>query len=247
MTLPDTTIIAARISFASRAFRVPLMLSSGPITEITEATAEVQVRVGGREAVGRGSIYLGDLWAWPDPQYPHLQRDAAMRDACETIAAGLPALCGGAAAHPLELGMRLHCAIVSSSSEWEADFSIRMPPLARAVCLSPFDAALHDAVGLALGVSAFALYDEPAALPLTDTWFPAQGAVAAIAATLQPPRPALTAWMVVGVTDDPQAELAFWIGERGYHAFKLKLSGQENSVDVARTIEVYRAAKARRS
>jgi L-alanine-DL-glutamate epimerase-like enolase superfamily enzyme len=237
MTAYRTSIIAARVSFAMRSFRTPLLLSSGPITEITEATAEVQVSVNGREAVGRGCIYLSDLWAWPDPQRAHAERDAAMRTACEAIASGLPGLCGGEEAHPLELGMRLHQAVLSGGAG-----SI-MPPLARAVCLSPFDAALHDAVGLASGRSAFALYHEPAVLPLADEWFPARGAIAAIAATLRSAQPALTAWLVVGTSGDPQTELLPWVRDQGYHAFKLKLGGTDNAVDVARTVAVYRAAK----
>src|SRR5689334_17034561 len=114
-SLYDAEILSAAVSFVPRSFLKPLLLSSGPITEITEAQAEVRVRVQGREAVGRGSIYLSDLWGWPDPALSHLVRDAAMRKACEQIAARLADLCGGEPHHPLELGMRLHEAVTGHS------------------------------------------------------------------------------------------------------------------------------------
>ena len=231
-----TRILAARVSFRPRPFRVPLVLSSGPISEITEAEAEVTVRVAGREGTGRGVIYLSDLWAWPDPARSHAHRERRMQELCTRIADRLSELCGGDPAHPLELGLRLHEAVLTLA------LSDSMPPLARAVCLSPFDAALHDAVGQAQQRSAFAFYEEPVALPSADAYFPDGGAAQAIARTLQPPQSALTAWLVVGTTE-PLDRMADWVQKRGYHAFKLKLGGKESATDAARTIEVYRTAR----
>ena len=50
----QTTILEARAQFVPQSFLRPLIISSGKITEITEAQAEVRVRVEGREALGRG-------------------------------------------------------------------------------------------------------------------------------------------------------------------------------------------------
>jgi hypothetical protein len=162
----QTTVLEARVRFVPQTFVRPLIISSGKITEITEAQAEVRVRVDGREAVGRGSIYLSDLWAWPDPAFTHAQRDAVLRKLCLDIAQKLAAMCGGEAAHPLELGLRLHESVCREKSP---------PVLARAVCLSPFDAAIHDAVGIALGRSAFDFYREPVPLPTADPHFAGRG------------------------------------------------------------------------
>jgi L-alanine-DL-glutamate epimerase-like enolase superfamily enzyme len=222
--------------FRLRPFRVPLVLSSGPITEITEAEAEVVIRVNGGEAKGRGVIYLSDLWAWPDADLSHAHRDGRMQELCRQIAIDLRDLCGGEPFHPLELGLRLHKAVHS------LELPDAMPILARSVCLSPFDAALHDAVGQALERSAFALYEDDASLPSADAYFPQKGAAKAIAQTLLPPQSALTAWLIVGTTE-PLDSMAGWIRDRRYHAFKLKLSGKDNTTDIARTIEVYRAAR----
>lgn len=232
-------ILDARVSFQTQPFQTPLMLSSGPITEITQAEAQVVVEVGGRQGIGQGVIYLSDLWAWPDLSRSHVERDARMRGLCLRLAAELPDLCGGEPAHPLELGLRLHASVAA------LDLPDGMPPLARQVCLSPFDAAIHDAAGQALQCSAFSFYTDytdPTPLPSADPLFPEEGALQAVRQILRPPRMTQRAWLVVG-TAEPLERMQEWIRERGYHAFKLKLSGKDNAADVARTVEVFRSAR----
>jgi hypothetical protein len=119
-------ILAASVTFREQPFAKPLQLSSGTITEITEATATVRVRIGGQEAEGRGSIYLSDLWAWPDPALTHAQRDAEMRRLCLQLAdAPWPG-----ESHPLEAGLRLHARAAAMTAD-------PVPLLARLVCASP--------------------------------------------------------------------------------------------------------------
>lgn len=230
----DTHILEAHVAFIERPFLSPLILSSGAITTLPEAVATVRVRVGGREATGRGSIYLSDLWAWPDPALRHEQRDTALRALCSRIADGLWGFCGGEAAHPLELGLRLHASVCHRAES--------PPVLARAMCASPFDAAIHDAVGQALGISAFGFYDEYSPLPSADPFFAGGSACRAIRKTLVSPRRALKAWYVVTKNDDMDT-LRPWVCDRGYRCFKIKLLGRDNDYDVARTVEVYRMVR----
>jgi L-alanine-DL-glutamate epimerase-like enolase superfamily enzyme len=230
----QTTILDSRLRFVDRSFLHPLIISSGAISQITEATAEVTVRVEGREATGRGSMYLSDLWAWPEPSVSHADRDARLRALCRQINGSLFAMCGGEAAHPLELGLRLHDQVCREKSP---------PVLARAMCASPFDAAIHDAVGIALGRSAFDFYAQPAEIPSGDRYFRG-GACAAIARTLQsPPRRQLRAWYLAGKNDRLDQDIGPWIRNRGYHCFKIKIFGRDNTYDVARTVEVYQGVK----
>ena len=229
-----TEILDASVTFVNQPFATPLVLSSGPIDRATQATAEVTVRVGGKEATGRSSIYLGHLWAWPDPGFSHEEKDAILRELCEEIAGDLRALCGGEAAHPLELGLRLHDNICDQPTP---------PTLARAVCAGPFDAAIHDAAGIALGISAFEFYKQSVPLPTADVYFADRNACAAIGRAIQPPRGELDAWYIVGKNDSMEEDVAPWIRDRGYRCFKIKVLGQDNAQDVARTVEVYRAAK----
>ena len=165
----DTKIVGAGVAFDNQRLIAPLRLSSGPITELTQATATVMVEVAGRRGVGRGSIYLSDLWAWPDPELSHDERDRMLRDYCSEIAADLPNLCGPAA-HPLELGLRLHARCVDpgagrrpaacdltgrshvpcpgrtrGSAPTGPDACPAMPVLARAAQITDANAAVFDA------------------------------------------------------------------------------------------------------
>lgn len=233
-----TTILDASVSFHAQRLAAPLVLSTGTIEELTEATAEVLVEVDGMRATGRGSIYLSDLWAWPSQTLSHPQRDEALRQTCQSIAAELPALTRTRGWHPLELGLRIHELARTTSAPLDP------PALARAMCGSPFDAAMHDAAGIALGRSAFSLYEESAAIPSADQYFPESGACRAVADVIQKPRAELPAWFVVSMGDDLDATLRPAIARRGYRCFKLKLYGRDNQADAARTAEVYRAALA---
>lgn len=230
----QSRIAEASVEFIPRTLRVPMRLSSGLITEVTEARARVTVEVGGRQATGQGAIYLSDLWSWPDSSLTHAARDVAMRRCCVSIAEDLIEMCGGKPAHPTELGLRLH-----ERLQADTESPVRAA-LARAVCGSPFDAAIHDAAGHALECSAFSFYDEPAPLPAADAWFPREGTSAAIAQVLlKPPRTYFDAWLCISQNDSLDAEVAPWIRERGYRCFKLKLSGKDSTTDVARTMAVY--------
>lgn len=164
-------ILAAEISFCSQPFAKPLQLSSGTIEELTQATVSVVGESGGRRATGRGTIFLSDLWAWPDDTLSHAERDAALRQLCERLAAEVPTYFRNERLHPLELGLRLHHLACH-----EVAIQPSPPILARAMCASPFDAAIHDAAGQALGRSAFALYGETISLPSADAYFPGGGA-----------------------------------------------------------------------
>ncbi len=230
-------ILGSSVEFSNQPLAVPMQLSSGTISLLTEAKVTVHIRVAGRKATGRGSIYLSDLWAWPDPSLSHEIRDRCLRDFCLHLAKYLPTLCGGEAAHPLELALRLHhSADILSFGP--------IPRLARAMAMSPFDAAIHDATGLALGRSAFRFFDQSEPIPSADFYFPEQGgACRAINAMLRrPPRRELKAWVIVNKNDDLPAALQPWVVQRGYRCLKLKLMGRDPAADVARTVEAWRAA-----
>lgn len=230
-----TRILRAAVEFTTQPFARPLQLSSGVITEITEARARVRVRVGDTEAEGRGSIYLSDLWAWPGGALDHRAKDAAMRALCETFAGNLRDCCAGEESHPLELGMRLH--------EHAGGMTSEVPLLARAVCASPFDAAVHDAAGVALGVSAFDLFTEDFAAPSADALFAGRSAAAAIRKIIRPPQLRLPAWWVVSAREDDLRETVRPAVEKsGYACFKVKVLGKDNARDAERVAEIHRAA-----
>jgi L-alanine-DL-glutamate epimerase-like enolase superfamily enzyme len=141
--------------------------------------------------------------------------------------------------HSLELGLQLHhlaCHDVAIDPS--------PPALARAMCASPFDAAIHDAAGQALGRSSFALYEDAVELPSADAYFPEDGACHAVRKIIREPRFELPAWYIVGMDESLETSLVPAIRRHGYWCFKLKLTGRDNALDVDRTIDVYRTARA---
>ncbi|HRJ71239.1 MAG TPA: hypothetical protein PLS03_03385 [Terrimicrobiaceae bacterium] len=230
-------VLDASVEFLDQPFLKPLQLSSGLITQATEARVAVTVRVDGREGTGRGSIYLSDLWAWPGMSPDRAEKDRVLRALCTTLAGSLAAACGGEDEHPLELGLRLHHTISVPA------YAPGIPLLARAVCGSPFDAAIHDAAGQVLGRSAFEFYGKSVAIPSADKWFPGKGAVAAIRETLREPVRELDAWWIVGAGDDLEGAVGPAVRERGMRCFKIKALGRDNDADAARVAEISRAAR----
>jgi L-alanine-DL-glutamate epimerase-like enolase superfamily enzyme len=236
----NTHILNAAVEFFARPFASPLLLSTGAIRDVPEARVRVVVRVAGREAEGRGNILLSDLWAWPDPAVPHEARVAAMRALCCDLAARLAALCGGEPAHPLVLGLRLHRALHADPPAVPA-----MPLLARAVCASPLDAAIHDAVGQALGRSAFDFYGPDVSLPEADEDVPGGALPEAVRNLIEhKPLTRLAAWWIVGAHDDLEAMVKPAVKRHGFRCFKLKLPARDPAADAARTAEVFRAVRA---
>lgn len=237
-----TEIVSAEVVFEKQPFDRPLMLSTGAIEQITEAIAVVRVRVDGKEAEGRGSIYLSDLWAWPDPALDHATRDAAMRAYCNSLAENLAEICGHSG-HPLSLGLRLHDVVIED--EQPLDGHTLPPALARAVCSSPFDAAIHDATGIALGVSAFDWYTQTQPIAEADKYFGGEGETCNAIAKLVSSQPATHSpcWWIVGKADDLENDLLPKVQEQGLFAFKLKIMGKDAAEDAARTAQIAQAAR----
>ena len=240
----QTHIIAARVTFKRQAFAKPLLLSTGAIQFATQADVVVRAVTDGRAADGRGCIYLSDLWSWPDPALAHEVRDTAMREYCRFLAARLAAITG-AAAHPLSLGLRLHHAVVGGGETvgLKANAEPQPSALARAVCASPFDAAIHDAAGRALGLNAFQLYESACPIPEADAYF--QGGVcrAIQRLVLRPPRTTSPAWWIVGRNDDLENGVRPAVEHGGYFAFKVKIMGQDAHADAERTAQLAQAAR----
>lgn len=235
-------LIEAAVRFEEVALAAPVVLSTGSITHTTVATATVTLEAGGAVAMGKGSIGLSELWSWPDSALARTVRARVLRDGCAQIAARLPRLCGDEAAHPLELGLRLNAAVGRDDDIFGGGPSPFR--LARTLCASPFDAAIHDAAGLALDRSAFTLYEEDEPVPSADPLFVPRNATSAIRALLRPRAGPRDAWLVVGPRDDLADDVPRVIRERGYRCFKLKLSGRDPVADAALTASVYRVALA---
>jgi L-alanine-DL-glutamate epimerase-like enolase superfamily enzyme len=227
-------ISSSRVSFTQRSLSEPLILSSGTISEVTEAEVTVYVESNRIEGVGKGSVYLSDLWAWPGSTPSREIKLDAMKTMCRRISAELPVICPDAQ-HPLEHGLRLHRLAIEDNTYRSVDSE-----LARALCASPFDAAIHDATGIALGMSAMRFYDAPATIPSADSLF-SDGAVTAIRQVLRQPVPLLPGWYIAGPAT-PADAVRKAVEDYGIRQIKLKTSGIDPQRDAEQTATVYSVA-----
>jgi len=113
------------------------------------------------------------------------------------------------------------------------------------MCASPFDAAIHDAAGLALGRPALEIYDQVKPVPSSDDLFPGSGAIAEVAATLRPtPVRLFNAWFVASPADDLRTLADEWVRRRGYRCAKLKVTGTDPRQDATFTVRVFEQMRA---
>jgi L-alanine-DL-glutamate epimerase-like enolase superfamily enzyme len=258
----DGRIESAEITFSDERLAVPLRLSKGVISEITYA----EVSIGwltrqGEHARGRGAILLSDLWAFPHPTLDHAAKDRAMRALCTTLAELLPA--DGDYGDPLQKHHWLEACLANAVAAVEAQEGWRvgtLPQLAALNCLSPFDAAIHDGWGRAIGGSVYQLY--------TGDWLNAdlshylKGELAGRypGDYLTPRRTSLRIQHVVGVGDaltpdpalvpalpDLPADLTSWVKRDALSSFKIKSKGQDPLVDAQRVAAVYNTVRAAQS
>ena len=253
----DVRVDALDLTFHNERLAVPLHLSRGAISEVTYAKVviEVQTRAGQTQR-GTGAIFLSDLWAFPDPAYDHAQKDLAMRTLCQAIGDALRA--GDELGDPLEKGHALEAVLPGLVAQVEATLPFlkrgAIPYLAALNCLSPFDAAVHDAWGRALGGSAYAFYGAAWLNADLGVYLGTDFAGRYPDTFLGQRRTRLRPQHVVGVSDALTPEtaqaagstlptnLTDWIRRDGLTCFKLKARGQDPGIDAQRLGDVYRTA-----
>jgi len=254
-----TVVSDASLEFFEQQLAKPLVLSGGAITHVFQVEATVRVRVGELEATGKGAVYLSPLWAWPKSSRTVDERVELLRAICLAAARRINRLCGVGPAHPWDLGLHLHASAVddwplldasaeyhAARREFRAALPSDMPELARVLCLSPFDAALHDAAGAALGCSAMGLYDFSTSIAAADCWFFDGEACRRIRQLLRPtPRRVFPAMFVVGPSDPLESHLDHWILDRRYRRAKLKLMGRDPCADARFVTTVVRGMRQR--
>ena len=249
----DVRILDATIAFSPVPFRAPLKFGGRTVTDtkLINATISVETR-DGRQAVGHGSMPVGNVWAWPSQQITPVVAEHAMMTYAENVAelfASFPDY-----GHPLEIQYA-----VGAEFQHQANHVVRnmqldesLPRLAQLVAISPIDAALHDAFGRVHGSSSFNLLsseycNEDLSLYLDSRFkgeFPAQYTrrepvprlpLYHLVGALDPLTPAET----IGLRDDglPHA-LSDWISADGLTHLKIKLNGDDLDWDTNRVVAV---------
>ncbi len=247
-------VVDASVTFEDYDLRSPLVITGGRIEEVTEAQVSVTVEdERGETASGRGTVFLSAIWAWPQSKHGFVERVDAMQQLCIECADYLPVICAEAA-HPLRHGMRL--------TEWADDHAVpvglrlfirdRIPRLAALVCMSPFDAALHDAYGRLHNISSYDALGREFLDEDLSAWLGECGQGRYLDEFIYPrDREALDAWLVVGsndalreadaddIGDGLPSSVEGWIKRCGYRCFKLKVKGEDASAEAEWVAGVY--------
>ena len=256
----DIRVAAAELFFLPVETRVPLKFGPETLTHVTCARVRLTVRLAnGTTATGWGETPLSVQWVWPSA-VPYEPRHDALKQFCIRLAKAWAAF--DAAGHPLELGHDLQqTELPKLLDAFNADCPAGepMPWLAALVCCSPFDIALHDALGQALGRPTYETYSaEFLSCDLSQFLDPANDSAVQFASRYPAefldanPPSTLPAWHLVGGLD-PLDEgeltgnepddghpvlLSDWIRTDGLTCLKIKLRGSDAEWDYARLAKV---------
>jgi len=256
----DIRVAAGELFFLPVETRVPLKFGAETLTNVTCARVRLTVRLAnGSTATGWGETPLSVQWVWPST-LPYESRHNALKQFCIRLAKTWATF--DAAGHPLELGHDFQQAELPRLLDaFNADCPAGepMPWLAALVCCSPFDIALHDALGQALGRPTYETYT-PEFLSrdlgqfleaADDSEVEFAGRYPAEFLDANPP-PTLPAWHLVGGLDPlDESELtgnepddghpvllSDWIRTDGLTCLKIKLRGNDAGWDYARLAKV---------
>lgn len=152
----DITVLEAQFSTEPCPFRAPLKFGGRIVQGVELLNVWIRVRnPAGEEAIGLGSMPLGNVWAWPSSAVSTEASAAAIRDLTATITRAAEALTDFA--HPLDHVHTLSGNYRALAAEACATHAMgeSMPALAVLLAASPVDAALHDAFGKVNRINAF--------------------------------------------------------------------------------------------
>ncbi len=251
----DVRVVGVQLYLLPIQLRVPLKFGRETLTEVTCARAKLTVEDRrGRRAAGWGETPLSVQWAWPS-NLPYQDRYCAMLDHCKELVDewGQLSMYG----HPIDALEELH-----QASSFAQGFAA-IPLLARLVCTSVFDQALHDAYGILHNIDVYKTYNADwMNRDLSAYLEPAEGADVSFAGMypqdffVQKPPTKLQAWHLVGGLDpidesDLKGDepddgypilLADWIKRDGLKCLKIKLRGLDSEWEYERIVRVGRVA-----
>ncbi len=241
------------------AYRTPIKFGGRVVTDavVVDVTATVETR-DGRQATGLGSMPMGNAWAWPSAKVTGEETLRAMlRLVDRTVEIARDHRDQG---HPLEITHDLAGAFRKAAAEVANEHSLAepIPRLAELVAISPFEAAIHDAYGKALGANSYDLLGaEFVNRDLGEFLTTEFRGEYLDRYTLRQPKPKMPLYHLVGaldpLTDADVAQpvgdglpetLGEWIQADGLTHLKLKLNGDDLAWDVARVTAIEQVAAA---
>jgi len=260
----DIRIDEVRHAYEDYVYRAPYKFGGRVVDRVTLLNVRCRVTTrNGKTAWGFGSMTLGNMWAFPSKTMSYDTTLEAMKALAERMAR-ITADCKEVG-HPLDLAHVLDREYVKAASEVSSARKLDepIPRLCTLVVASPFDAAIHDAFGKVHRRNVFDTYGSDL-LPddLSRYLGPAFRGERLDRALLARPQARIPLFHSVGGLDPLEAKdldrplrdglpetLPDWIAWNGLVRIKVKLSGDDLSWDVARTLAIDRitsAAQAKR-
>lgn len=249
----DIRILDVHYDFEEHQYRTPLKFGGVPTDHCVLFNVAVQVETrDGNVATGRGSMPLGNVWAFPPRYAPFDESLAAMKRLAELAVAATQActLC----THPLLFSETLEPEFLKIASDISETLRLAapMPKLCTVVTTSPIDAALHDAFGKANGLNSYdGLSETFVAADLSHFLNPRFTGKYLDAYTARQPKPKMPLYHLIGALDpltdaditEPLNDglpetLPEWIAADGLTHLKIKLNGDDLDWDVARVLAI---------
>jgi len=238
-------------------YRSPAKFGGRVVNDVTLLNVSVRVRTrDGKEAVGHGSMSMGNIWAWHSQTLTPDQTLQAMIAFGKKVAAG--AENPGEFGHPLEL-------IYDYSKEYQrlADETTQsqniepMVKLAQLVAASPYEAAIFDAYGRVHEANSYNLlskeYCNRDLAYYLNSEFSGEYLDQYV---LEKPKDRMPLYHLVGALDPLDAsdvekplrdglpeDLAEWIPYNGLTHLKIKLNGDDLGWDVNRVLRIDQIAE----
>ncbi len=253
----DIRVRGAALYFIPVQTRVPLKFGTETLTHVTCARVRVTVEDRqGNTAEGWGETPLSVQWVWPSGT-PYDKRLEALKVATASFAHAWTDMPAG---HPIEFA---DC-VLDCLPGFEPIPSVEdepMPLLAKLVCLSAFDIAIHDAFGKLVGLPVYDTYNAQfMSDDLSRMLKPAKGSDVSFRGKypqdflINEPPDKLTGWHLVGgldalddadlTGDEPDdgypVTLRQWIDRDGLTCLKIKLRGNDAEWDYDRLVRVGR-------
>ena len=252
----DIRIVEVRHAFEDFKYRAPYQFGGRTVSDVTLLNVDVRVRTGsGKEAWGFGSMPLGNAWAFPN--VPYDVSLGAMRALADDMRR-LTADCDDSG-HPIDLARVLDPQFLRAADAVgrARSLTVPIPKLCTLVVSSPFDAALHDAYGKVLGVSAYATYTRQYMTgDLSKDLGPQFKGDYPDRYLRSKPQPAMPVFHSVGASDAIEPSdlkqrvedglpntLEEWIRRDGLIRFKIKLNGGNLPVDLDRVVRIDRVVR----
>ncbi len=253
----DIRILNVGYDFEEHKYRTPLKFGGVPTDRCVLFNVRMRVQTrAGKEAEGKGSMPLGNVWAFPPRYAPFDQSLTAMKKLAELAVRATQdcTLC----AHPLELSEVLEPEFLRIADALSNTMQLAspIPKLCTVVTTSPIDAAIHDGFGKANGVNSYnGLGEDFIEADLSHFLNEHFAGKYLDRYTSRHPKISMPLYHLVGaldpLTDADIAErlddglpetLPEWIVADGLTHLKIKLNGDDLAWDVARVLAIDKIA-----